>query len=146
MTALSATNKLLHNICSQNIKRSYLVCQPIYFQHLDRWRNVKVWRVIFVYQIYYLITFGRCLDQKVVSSVLFGPFFANKAPQNDPTTKKMVSNEMLRCFSMILTKKVFSLMINKASRALETKLVCWQKPFLFVNEKYLPIFSQSICF
>ncbi len=39
---------------------------------------------------------------------------------NDPTTIKMVSNEGLECFSMILTKKVFSEMINKASRALNT--------------------------
>ena len=50
----------------------------------------------------------------------FDEFFTNKSPPNDPTTIKMVSNEGLECFSMILTKKVFSEMINKASRALNT--------------------------
>ena len=32
----------------------------------------------------------------------FDPFFANESPENDPTTKKMVSNGMFRCFSIVL--------------------------------------------
>ena len=48
---------------------------------------------------------------------------------------------------MILTKKVFSEIINKASRALKTKLVfvCLQKPCLFVNKKYYTSNCLKIC-
>ena len=48
---------------------------------------------------------------------------------------------------MILTKKVFSGMINKASGALNMQLVfvCLQKPRLFVNKKYHPPNFLKIC-
>ena len=78
---------------------------------------------------------------------VFDPFLAPRTPQNHLRSMQLVSNESLECSSMILTKKVFSGMINKASGALNTQLVfvCLQKPRLFVNKKQHPPNFLKIC-
>ena len=78
---------------------------------------------------------------------VFDPFLAPRTPQNHLRSMQLVSNESLECSSMILTKKVYSEMINKGSRALNTQLVfvCLQKPRLFVNKKQHPPNFLKIC-
>ena len=93
--------------------------------------------------------FGKNMAILRLILVLFDQFFANKSPLNYPTTIKMVSNESLEYFSLILTKKAFFWNYKQSPQSTEhvTCFCLFTKTSLICKQKIAPSqFSQNMFF